>query len=71
MSGYHDYRTEVVPVTSLTGEDVLLGECGGLSAVFSVNESSVMKGCLAVETEHGYLYVAADDDVLVLRRAGQ
>lgn len=69
MSETHTHDTEFVPVMSLTSMDVLVGESGGLSAVYNVEPSNVMMGCLAVETEHGTLYLDADDDeILVLRR---
>lgn len=44
----------------LTGADVLIGECEGLSAVFKVYASSAMSGLLVVETEHGALYLDPD-----------
>jgi hypothetical protein len=44
----------------LTGEDVIIGECKGLSAVFEVSTSSAMSGLLMVETEHGPLYLDPD-----------
>ena len=44
----------------LTNEDVLIGECEGLSAVFKVYASSAMSGLLVVETEHGALYLDPD-----------
>jgi hypothetical protein len=66
MSATHDYTTRLVPAAELSSSDVLVGECGGLSAVFSVRDSSAMPGCVAVETEHGMLYLDADHDVEVL-----
>lgn len=68
-SEVHTHDTEFVPVMSLTSMDVLVGESGGLSAVYNVEPSNVMMGCLAVETEHGTLYLDADEDTIaVLRR---
>lgn len=71
MSTTHDYRTQTVAVKTLTFRDVLVGECGGLSAVYETETSYLMQGCLSVETEHGTLYMDADDQVLVLHRDGQ
>ena len=50
----------------LTGADVLIGECEGLSAVFDTVLSSAMKGCLVVHTEHGYLYIDASGESVVV-----
>ena len=50
----------------LTGSDVLIGECKGLSAVFDTVLSSAMQGCLVVHTEHGYLYIDASGESVVV-----
>jgi hypothetical protein len=63
MSAAHDYTTRLVLAAELCSSDVLVGECGGLSAVFSVKDSLVMPGCVAVETEHGNLYLDAELEV--------
>jgi hypothetical protein len=52
--------------TELTNEDVLIGECEGLCAVFEVNESSAMPGLLVVETEHCPLYLDPDESSKVV-----
>jgi hypothetical protein len=52
--------------TELSGEDVLVGECEGLSAIFTVAPSSAMPGLLVVETEHGSLYLDPDESSTVL-----
>jgi hypothetical protein len=66
MSATHDYTTLVLPAHNLTLQHTLVGESGGLSAVYNVEPSSAMPGCLAIETEHGYLYAVADAEVVVL-----
>ena len=50
----------------LTGEDVIIGECKGLSAVFKVYDSSAMSGLLVVETEHGPLYLDPEESSRVV-----
>lgn len=50
----------------LTGEDVLIGECEGLSAIFEVSTSSAMSGLLMVETEHGPLYLDPEESSKVV-----
>ena len=44
----------------LTNEDVLIGECEGLCAIFDVSTSSAMPGLMVLETEHGPLYLDPD-----------
>jgi hypothetical protein len=45
----------------------LVGDNGGLSKVTGeISRSSAMRGFLAVETEHGTLYLDEDFDVTVL-----
>jgi hypothetical protein len=68
MTEVHNYDTEKVPGSQLTGRDVLVGESGGLSAIYDVRESSAMPGLLSVETEHGMLYLDPDERYQVLRR---
>lgn len=67
----HDEHTQTVAANTLTSNDVLVGEAGGLSAVYDIYPSSAMPGCLAVETEHGTLYLDEDDQCVVLHRVGQ
>lgn len=62
----HDYSTELVRASAINGTHVLVGECGGLSAVFSAEPSAAMPGCTAISTEHGYLYVDTDRELEVL-----
>lgn len=47
---------------TLESGDMLLGESGGLSMVYEVSISSSIPGLLAVETEHGYLYLDPDSE---------
>ena len=47
--------------------DVLVGSAGGRTVVENVEPSSAMPGLLAVETEHGTLYLDPDLGVEVLR----
>lgn len=57
----HDYKTKEVLGKDLDYTMVLVGESGGLCAVYAVNNSSAMPGLLAVETEHGPLYLDPDE----------
>ena len=66
MNEKHDYITQNVKPSDLDATCVLVGECGGLSAVFSTEPSAAMPGCTAIATEHGYLYVDSDFDVEIL-----
>jgi hypothetical protein len=67
MSDVHDYDTKLVAAERLDSTMVLVGESGGLSAIYGVKGSSVMPGMLAVETEHGTLYLDIDLVYEVLR----
>jgi hypothetical protein len=55
--GTHDYETRPVLGKNLTAEHVLVGESGGLSAVYDTTGSSLVLGCVVVTTEHGALYL--------------
>ena len=61
----HEYPTKVVQVSRLNSTHVLVGESGGLSAVYEVSESNIMPGIFLVETEHGPLYLDPDEDAVV------
>lgn len=65
MAETHDFKTEVVEARDLQNFDVLVGECGGLSAVFGV--SVKVDGTCWVDTEHGTLltYPEAEFDTFV------
>ena len=52
--------------SELESGDVLVGDSGGLSLVNEVNSSSSLPGLLAVETEHGFLYLDPDSDFTIL-----
>lgn len=64
----HDYATATLKVEALNSTHVLVGESGGLSAVYNVYpcQSNALKGHLAVETEHGTMYLEKADEVQVL-----
>lgn len=55
MAATHDYETTLVPGADLTADLTLVGECGGLSAIFDVSASQVP--WVRVKTEHGPLYL--------------
>lgn len=56
--------------TLLDSGDTLVGESGGLSAIYDVSTSSSIPGLLAVETEHGFLYLDPDEEYTVLEIEG-
>jgi hypothetical protein len=60
-----NYPTLTIKASELNSTHVLVGDCDGLSAVFNVYPSNIMPGCVAIETEHGTLYLEADIDVNV------
>jgi hypothetical protein len=64
MSEVHTYKTRLIGARELNGTHVLVGECGGLSAVFA--EPQVCLGVLVVETEHGEMVFGVDRRVEVL-----
>ena len=51
MSTTHDYQTATVEGTNLNSTHVLVGECGGLSAVLA--STYFLDESLHVTTEHG------------------
>lgn len=55
------YPVETVQGSDLDSSMVLIGESGGLSAIYEVENSSAMPGLLRVETEHGPLYLDPDE----------
>lgn len=67
MAATHDYETRLVLPTALESSMVLVGESGGLSAVY-LNDgmSASMVGLVRVETEHGPLYLDPDEPAEVL-----
>lgn len=65
MTEVHTHDTVLLPVSNLTLQHTLVGESGGLSAVYDVTFSAAL-GQFVVETEHGYLHVAPDAEMTVL-----
>ncbi len=67
----HEYPTRPVNTKDLNSTMVLVGESGGLSAIYEdAEESSAMRGLWRVETEHGPLYLDPDEDQDVLDPEG-
>lgn len=66
MADTHDYDTESVLGSDLNSTHVLVGESGGLSAVYGAKPSSAMPGLMTVETEHGPLYLDPDCEYSVI-----
>ncbi len=62
----HDSNTDTRVVFDLTSDDTLVGESGGLSAIYNVQESSLVEGMYLVETEHGNLLIDPEQEVTVL-----
>lgn len=52
--------TVEVAALDLTSSHTLVGDQGGLSAVYEARHNSLLVGWVTVETEHGYLLF--DDD---------
>jgi hypothetical protein len=65
----HDDDTAQVLGRELGSEHVLIGEAGGLSAVYTSRASSAMPGLVCVETEHGPLFLDPDHPYTVLAQA--
>jgi hypothetical protein len=59
----HDYPVRLVRGEDLDETMVLVGESGGLSAIYGRGGSAF--GGMTVETEHGTLYVNHDDEYSV------
>lgn len=70
MTDTHDYPTKLVLGKNLDNTHVLVGESGGLSAVYENHESSAMPGSQAVFTEHGPLYLDPDVEYPVYDEEG-
>lgn len=62
----HEHPTRHVNSADLDNTMTLVGESGGLSAIYEVESSNVMPGMIRVETEHGPLYLDPDEDQTVL-----
>lgn len=65
-----DHPTELVLATDLTNSHVLVGDYGGLSVILEVSDSSLVRGMVRVETEHGPLYLDPDCEYPVLSTEG-
>lgn len=67
----HTHPTRDVPPLELDSTMVLVGECGGLSAVIGDVRTEAAKkyGFVRVETEHGLLYLDPDKPAPVLDMA--
>lgn len=63
MTATHDYPTRPVAALDLTDADTLVGESGGLSSIYEVNDGSLLPGFVTVRTEHGPLLLDNDRDV--------
>jgi hypothetical protein len=61
----HDYKTKVYRADELDSTCVLVGESGGLSAVYH-SELLHHGDQLRIETEHGSLYADLDEEFIVL-----
>lgn len=54
------------PAKEIQPGDLLVGDAGHLSLVTGeVDESNVIFGAMAIETEHGTLYVDGDEEMAV------
>ena len=62
----HDYATALVRADQLNPTHVLVGESGGLSAVYFVEMSHERKGEMLIETEHCSFYAEPDEMFTVL-----
>lgn len=64
----HDYSTKEVKSADLTSDHVLVGESGGLCAVYSATRLGPVQsihGLIHVETEHGFLLLDPEEMVNV------
>ncbi len=66
MGSVHDYKTKKVSPMYLDSTMVLVGESGGLSAIYEVEGSDAMPYFMRVETEHGPLYLDPEEYADVL-----
>lgn len=63
--GTHDYNTKFVLGKDLDHTMVLVGDSGGLCAIYANYQSGAMPGLRALETEHGPLYLDPDEEYSV------
>ena len=59
-------RTKTVKGRDLDHTHVLVGESGGLCAIYEAPKSGMVMGLLNVETEHGFLLLDPDADFEVI-----
>jgi len=58
----HDYPVQLVRGKDLDATMVLVGEAGGLAAIYDIKRSSAMPGLLSVETDFGPLMLDPDEE---------
>lgn len=61
------YEYQLCLVKNLQNTDVLIGESGGLSAIYNI-QKCIVEHRLVLETEHGSLYLDADAPVTIIKR---
>jgi hypothetical protein len=66
MSETHTYPTVTIPARDLDYTHVIVGESGGLCAVYESAQPSPTFGLYRVETEHGHIFIDPAKDVNVL-----
>jgi len=72
VTNTHDYRTLQIWAQQLDKTCVLVGESGGLSAVYEVTEAAPMPvlggmtSAVKVTTEHGVMYLPGNTPVNIL-----
>jgi hypothetical protein len=65
MSATHDYKTKVYRADELDSTCVLVGESGGLSAIYH-SELTEDGTQLIIETEHCSFYAEPNEEFIVL-----
>lgn len=66
IADYNNAPTRSVLATELTFDDTLVGDNLGRSLVLEVRPSASIPGLLAVETEHGPLYLDPEETYLII-----
>lgn len=62
----HDYPTKAVLAKDVDDTMVLVGESGGLSAIYGSRRSVLVPSMMSIETEHGQLVVSPERGMTVL-----
>lgn len=57
----------LTPGTELLPGNILIGDNGGRSEIYDLEPSNSIFGLLAVETEHGFLYLDPDGEYPVAK----